>query len=100
MRDSLKNPLHFVGIRQSAPTVKKEEEMRKLFIFTGCIKIFTTPTPLLQNYLAKFYIFSDSQAGVNPASGELKKMWYTHFSSLTHLTVCGKPCGMLDTVPA
>ncbi len=26
VRDSLKNPLHFVGIRQSAPTVKEEEE--------------------------------------------------------------------------
>ncbi len=25
MRDSLKNPLHFVGIRQSAPTVKKKK---------------------------------------------------------------------------
>ncbi len=25
MRDSLKNPLHFVGIRQSAPTVKKNK---------------------------------------------------------------------------
>ncbi len=26
MRDSLKNPLHFVGIRQSAPTVKKKKK--------------------------------------------------------------------------
>ncbi len=28
MRDSLKNPLHFVGIRQSAPTVKKKKRKR------------------------------------------------------------------------
>ncbi len=28
MRDPLKDPLHFVGIRQSAPTVKKKKHIR------------------------------------------------------------------------
>ncbi len=35
MRDSLKNPLHFVGIRQSAPTVKEEEEDQSSAIGVG-----------------------------------------------------------------
>ncbi len=39
VRDSLKNPLHFVGIRQSAPTSKEEEEEEKLttiLLFPRC----------------------------------------------------------------